>query len=226
MFKNLSLSIVALLTVASFAQADDAIKGDPYPLNICAVAGEELGSMGDPIVFNHQGRDIRFCCIGCKPRFEGAPAKFLADVDAKIIEQQQPHYPLTTDIVSGDALPADAKAINLVYFNRLVRFGDQKNVQKFLKEPDGYLAKLDEAVIATQKDSYPLDTCIISGEPLDAMGEPILKVYANHLVQFCCESCVKKFAAQPGKFWSALDKGEVTAPLSHSEIYDEKKSEH
>lgn len=207
------------LGVCSFAGADDAIKGDPYPLNVCPVSGEELGSMGDPIVFNHQGRDIRFCCAGCTPRFEADPAKFLAIIDQKEIEQQLPYYPLKTDIVSEEALPDDAKVINYVYFNRLVRFASQKSVQKFMKEPDQYLAKLDAAVIAAQKDSYPLDTCIVSGESLGEMGEPVMTVVANRLVEFCCDDCAKKFSAQPGKYWSALDGGEAPEHLSHDEIH-------
>ncbi len=228
MLKNVVsfVAVAALLVLGASAGADDALKGDPYPLNVCAVSGEELGSMGDPITFNHQGRDIKFCCIGCQPRFEGAPAKFLADVDAKIIEQQLPHYPLTADVVSGEALPDAAKVINLVYFNRLVRFGDQKNVQKFMKDPAPSLAKLDEAVIAAQKDSYPLDKCIISGEPLDAMGEPVLKVYANRLVEFCCDHCADKFVAQPGKYWAALDGGEAPEHLSHDEIHGGEHKDH
>jgi len=216
--------VAGMMAVSTLAAADD-IKGDPYPLNVCPVSGEELGGMGDPVAFNHQGRDIKFCCSGCKPRFEAEPTKYIAELDQKIIDQQLPYYPLKTDLVSGEALPAD-KAINLVYFNRLVRFGDQKSVQKFMKDPATYLSKLDEAVIAAQKDSYPLDKCIISGEGLDEMGEPVLKVVANRLVEFCCDDCASKFSAQPGKYWSALDGGEAPEHLGHDEIHGSDHAEH
>jgi YHS domain-containing protein len=216
-------TLVVLAGLAAVPWADDTLKGDPYPLNVCPVSGEELGSMGEPIAFNHEGRDIKFCCVGCEPQFKADPAKFTAAIDAKIIEQQLPFYPLKTDVVSGEALPADANVLNVVHFNRLVRLADQKSAQKFMKDPQAYLAKLDEAVIAAQKDTYPLDTCIISGEPLDAMGEPEMRVFANRLVQFCCASCVDKFVAQPGKYWTALDGGEAPAPISSKEIH---KGEH
>ena len=215
--------VVATLAIAGGVQAAD-IQGDPYPLNVCAVSGEELGSMGEPVAFNQQGRDVRFCCSGCEPRFKADPAKYLGAVDTKIIEQQLPHYPLKTDVVSGEALPADAKVLNIVHGNRLVRLGDQKSAQKFMKDPQAYIAKLDEAVIAAQKDSYPLTTCIITGEPLDAMGEPVQKVFANRLVQFCCDGCVDKFTAHAGKYWGALDGGEAPEPVSPKEIH--KDGEH
>jgi YHS domain-containing protein len=205
--------------VATPILADEAITGDPYPLNVCGVSGEELGAMGEPVAFNYQGRDIKFCCSGCEPRFKAEPAKYLAEIDKKIIEQQLPYYPLKTDLVSGQPLPADAKVLNIVHMNRLVRLGDQKSAQQFKKDPAPYLAKLDEAVIAAQKDSYPLDKCLISGEPLDAMGEPVQKVFANRLVQFCCDDCVKKFAAQPGKYWAVLDDGEAPEHTSPEEIH-------
>ncbi len=220
------LPAIAILGFGSSVEADDAIKGDPYPLNVCAVSGEELGSMGEPIAFNHQGRDIKFCCSGCEPRFKGEPTKFIAEIDKKIIEQQLPHYPLKTDLVTGDALPADAKVLNVVYMNRLVRLGDQKSTQKFLKEPEAYIAKLDEAVIAAQLESYPLDVCIVSGEPLDAMGEPVQKVYANRLVQFCCDGCVNKFVAQPAKFWPTLDGKEGAEFISPEEIHKDDHKDH
>jgi YHS domain-containing protein len=205
--------------------AEAAASGDPYPLNVCALSGEELGSMGDPVSFIHQGREIKFCCAGCEPRFKADPAKYLADVDKQIIEQQLPHYPLKTDVVSEEALPADAKVLNVVYMNRLVRLGSQKSAQTFMKDPAPYLAKLDAAVIAAQLESYPLDVCIISGEPLDAMGEPVQKVFANRLVQFCCDGCVNKFVAQPGKYWAVLDGKEAPQFISPAEVHKDDHKE-
>ena len=214
---------VLVFTLVSSVYAADAIVGDPFPLKNCPVGNGELGSMGEPVSFNHQGRDIKFCCAGCEPKFKAETAKYIAIIDAQIIEQQTPYYPLKTDVVSGAPLPEDAKVVNLVYMNRLVRLADQKSAQKFTKDPQPYLAKIDEAVIAAQKDSYPLDKCIISGEPLDAMGEPVMKVYANRLVQFCCDGCVNKFTPQVAKYLAALDGGPAPEHISPSEIH---KGEH
>ncbi len=49
----------------------------PYPLETCIVSGEALGSMGEPIVIVHEGREIKFCCDACQPTFEEDPEKFL-----------------------------------------------------------------------------------------------------------------------------------------------------
>jgi len=35
----------------------------------CPVSGEELGSMGDPIVVMHECKEIKLCCDSCVPKF-------------------------------------------------------------------------------------------------------------------------------------------------------------
>lgn len=54
-----------------------------YPLDVCIVSGEKLGSMGDPIVLVHEGQEVKFCCKSCKPDFEKEPAKFLSKLSPK-----------------------------------------------------------------------------------------------------------------------------------------------
>ncbi len=63
------------------ANAKTAAK--PYPLEVCVVSGEKLGSMGKPYVLVYQGQEIKLCCDGCKPDFEKDPAKYLAKLAAK-----------------------------------------------------------------------------------------------------------------------------------------------
>jgi hypothetical protein len=55
----------------------------PYPLDVCIVSGEKLGSMGDPILLVHQGQEVKLCCKSCKPDFEKEPAKFLSKLTPK-----------------------------------------------------------------------------------------------------------------------------------------------
>lgn len=52
----------------------------PYPLDVCVVSGEKLGSMGEPHVITHEGVTVKFCCDHCLPEFEKDPAKFVAKV--------------------------------------------------------------------------------------------------------------------------------------------------
>jgi len=51
---------------------------------------------------------------------------------------------------------------------------------------------------------YPLSTCIVSDNKLGSMGTPVTKVHQGQEVKFCCEPCVKKFDANPGKYLAKL----------------------
>lgn len=186
-------------------------KGDPYTLDVCPVSGDALDSMGDPVIEVKDGRELRFCCGACPPKFDKDSATYLSKIDSMMIADQKPHYPLKTDLITGNPLPVDDETVDIVHFNRLVRLGSDESVQAFLKSPDEFIKKLDEAVIAAQKDSYPTDKCIISGKGLKEMGEPVQKVYANRLVQFCCDNCPTQFEAAPAKYLATLAGGHASA---------------
>lgn len=70
-------------TEAPKSGADAKTAAKPYPLDVCIVAGEKLGSMGKPHVIVHEGQEIKFCCSGCEPDFKKEPAKFLAKLAPK-----------------------------------------------------------------------------------------------------------------------------------------------
>jgi hypothetical protein len=77
----LLLAVGVLLTgcgKSTPSAADKAAAAKPYPLAVCVVSGEKLGSMGAPFVFVHQGQEIKLCCGGCEDDFKKEPAKFLA----------------------------------------------------------------------------------------------------------------------------------------------------
>lgn len=54
----------------------------PYPLKVCVVSGEELGGMGDTVVYKYEGREVRFCCKMCVDDFKKDPQKYLKKLDA------------------------------------------------------------------------------------------------------------------------------------------------
>ena len=56
----------------------------PYPLETCLVADKKLGSMGKPYEFVHEGRQIKYCCIGCDDEFKANTAKYLKKFDDAI----------------------------------------------------------------------------------------------------------------------------------------------
>jgi hemin uptake protein HemP len=55
---------------------------DAYPLDVCVVSGEALGGMGDPVIIDHNGREVRFCCASCVDEFKKDPGRYMAKLDA------------------------------------------------------------------------------------------------------------------------------------------------
>lgn len=58
-----------------------------YPLKVCVVSEEALGSMGDSPerIYRVKGQPDRlviFCCEGCEDDFKSEPAQFLKKIDA------------------------------------------------------------------------------------------------------------------------------------------------
>jgi YHS domain-containing protein len=53
---------------------------DDYPLTTCVVSGEKLGGMGAPVIYDHKGTTVKFCCKSCIPKFEADPEKFLTEL--------------------------------------------------------------------------------------------------------------------------------------------------
>ncbi len=85
-FKSTSRLLLAatllVLPLAGFA-ADEkkADKPKPDPLKTCITDNEKLGSMGDPYVFTHEGREIKLCCSGCLDDFKKNPAKYIKKLE-------------------------------------------------------------------------------------------------------------------------------------------------
>ncbi len=199
-----SITVGAALAVglALGAYAEDA--GDVYTLDVCPVAGQKLGSMGDPVVYDHEGREIRFCCAGCIGSFEDNPEEYIAEIDEKMTERQKPHYPVETCINMGDELTGD-NTVSFVHNNRLFLVCCSSCVNAIKSEPAGHFAKLDEAVAEAQSGEYPLDTCVVSGQELDSMGGPVNYVMGNRLVKLCCAGCVNALEEDPAGHLAKID---------------------
>ena len=88
-FGAITLSLPAMAADAEKPAAESPEKqdekkvGDPYTLDTCPVSGEKLGSMGAPVVYVHEGQEVKLCCKSCLPDFKKEPAKFLAKLAAK-----------------------------------------------------------------------------------------------------------------------------------------------
>ena len=170
-----------------------------YPLTTCPISKEALGEMGEPINLVAEGRLIRVCCKGCVKGVMKEPAKAIAEIDAAVVKAQGPSYPLETCVISGEKLTSMGKPVDIVLGTRLVRACCKGCVKKIKGEPKAALAKVNTALIEQQRKTYPLDTCPISGEGLNDMGEPVEILHGTTLVRLCCKGCVKGFKKDPKK---------------------------
>jgi len=197
---------LAALAVAPLAAAADLV-GDPYHLPTCIVSGEKFGpesvtvvleGMKDPL---QNGRQLKFCCPKCEAAFKADPAKYLTDLDARIVAAA-PAYPLQTCLVMSDEkLESDAKTV--VYGNRVYRLCCKKCVGRFGREPAKWAAEYEKQVIAAQKPGYPLAACPISGRPL---GDGAIDlVIGTRLVRVCCPGCVGPVKADPAAAFAKVD---------------------
>ena len=168
---------------------------DPYLLDIDPVSGASLGPPSGQVVTQYQGRELRFSSQTNSDLFMKNPAKYVPELDRKLIDQQVAFYPLNSCVVSGKTLGGETgPPVNYLYGNRLVRFDSRDCVSEFEENPEEYLTTLDEAVVEAQRAAYGSTTCVVSGKELGEMGDPAEIVVGNRLVRFCCAGCKKTFA--------------------------------
>jgi hypothetical protein len=63
---------------------------------------------------------------------------------------------------------------------------------------------------AKKGDTYPLKTCVVSGEALGSMGDFVNYVHKepgkpDRVVRFCCEGCIDDFKKEPAKYLKKID---------------------
>lgn len=73
----LSAAVVVTPPLAANAAGEKTSAAKPYPLTVCIVTDNDLGSMGDEQAIVHEGQTIKFCCAPCVSRFRKNPAKYL-----------------------------------------------------------------------------------------------------------------------------------------------------
>lgn len=75
-----------------------------------------------------------------------------------------------------------------------------------------HASPVSQTQTAGPKASYPLETCVVSGDKLEGgkMGEPIDYIHKeegmpNRLVRLCCKGCVRDFKSDPAKYLKKID---------------------
>src|ERR1700748_511612 len=74
-------TLLALATITVSAE-DKKTPPTPDKLTTCPVAGDKLGEMGKPYVFEYKGREVKLCCPDCKKDFDKSPAKYMKKIVA------------------------------------------------------------------------------------------------------------------------------------------------
>ena len=142
-------TVVLAASVATFAaEKTKAAPPKPYPLMTCVVSGEKLGgTMGEPVVFAYEGREVKLCCKSCRKDFDQEPAKYVAKIDAAA-KKVKP-YPLTTCVVSGEKLSADmGDPYVFIHDGQEVKLCCQSCLKDFKKDPAKYLKQIEQTAKA------------------------------------------------------------------------------
>jgi hypothetical protein len=59
-------------------------------------------------------------------------------------------------------------------------------------------------VAPAAKSTYPLATCVVSGEKLGGMGDPVVIVRDGVEIHLCCNDCIKEVDKDPKKYVSMV----------------------
>ena len=78
--KILLLVLCHLSMIPFFAGCGQQGDAKPYPLDYCLVGGSDLGDMGEPVSYIHNGQEFKFCCKPCIPKFKKNPEKFIQEL--------------------------------------------------------------------------------------------------------------------------------------------------
>lgn len=80
----------------------------------------------------------------------------------------------------------------------------------------GLAAAADIPADSAKPKPYPLTTCIVSDEKLEA-DETVTKVYNGQEVKFCCKKCVKDFEKDQAKYLKKLNGDHKPAADKHGD---------
>ena len=228
----ITMLFIAWTATAAFAFSrpapDKEVINQMCPISEDAIDGKTFA--------DYDGHRIGFCCAGCDSKFlawdknkkDAFVKKSLASQDlntdasetdkpAAEIKKPAPFEPYTLDTcpVSKEKLGSMGDPVALKVDGREVKLCCKSCISNFSYDKAKYMAVVDKGMAAQQIPYYPLDTCLISGEPLVENGESVAVdvLVGNRLFRVCCESCVKKVKKDPGKYLAVLDAAVIKAQL-------------
>ena len=210
----LTTTLLAVLACIPTFGFETSVK--PYPLDKCIVSDEKLGVEGKPVVFIHEGQEIKLCCQDCRKDFDANPAKYLAKLPKVEAPKAEPKkagmdHKMLCACCAGDAKAADGKAAGHDHGSA----GKQDDKEK-PKDHSSEAKPHDHDHAAATKPAeekktdgpakpYPLKNCIVSDNDLDSMGEQASFVYQGQTIKVCCKPCIAKFEKNPAKYLKKLE---------------------
>ena len=97
--------------------------------------------------------------------------------------------------------------VNVNYMKKLKPFIVAVLLTSFAAAPLAVFAKDKDA----KAKSYPLTTCVVSGEKLGEMGKPYTFTHEGREIELCCKSCLKDFKKDPAKYVKKIEEAEAKA---------------
>ncbi len=83
----------------------------------------------------------------------------------------------------------------------------------------------DAQAVSAAGEATAAELCVVSGEKLGSMGEPIVMTHDGVEVKLCCKGCVKGFEKEPAKYAAMVRAG--AAPQGHDhEGHDHEDHQH
>lgn len=142
-----------------------------------------------------------------------APAAQAAaqDPNAALVRVQRASYPLETCVISGEKLGEMGTPVEHVVEGRLVRLCCKGCTKGVDKDPAAAFAKIDAAVIAAQKPTYPMTTCPVTGEKLG--DKAVDHVHGTRLVRLANAEAAASFKKDPAAAMAKVDKALIEAQL-------------
>jgi len=74
--------------------------------------------------------------------------------------------------------------------------------------------------------SYPLQTCLVSGDTLGGMGKAISINYQGQEIKLCCKKCISKFKSNPKRYLARLSPHCTDQPTLADHHHDNDLDDH
>lgn len=229
MQKLIALLILVCSATLTFASATLSL--DEEAINkICPIAEE---SIDGKTFATYAGHRIGFCCPGCDKKFLAwDKSKKDAFVKASLTAREgdgqatdakeaapvpSEPYTLATCPVSGEKLGSMGKPIVLEAGGSEVKLCCKGCTKKFKADTDKYMKVVRAGLAAQQLPYYPVDTCLVSGDPLTDDGKDIAEdvVIGNRLFRVCCKGCIKALRKDTGKYMAELNAAAIKKQAEH-----------